>query len=151
MVNLVYYLKNLLFYIFHYFIIILTLGHCPLLLYYYINFRSSFFWKYMSFFFGISLSNPLFSVSLSIAYGLFYGKVFEILFITNQMRSSFSCFLNCSFWSSFKYICSKLFCMLKTFWLYLLCRFLPAFLLIFLAKDKNPQPFTSIQSFGRTK
>ena len=36
-------------------------------------------------------------------------------FISNQIASCFSCFLNCSFWSSFKCICSRLFSMIKTF------------------------------------
>ena len=114
MVHLVYSLTNLLFF------------DIPLL-YYCINLISSIilclFWRYIYFYLLWILWNFCNSTSN---------------FITNRITSSFYCFLNYSLWSSFKYISCKSFSINKKFWQYLPHTFLLIFLLILLAKDKNP-------------
>ena len=66
---------------------------------------------------------------------------FACNFITNQIIGCFCCFLNCPFWSSFNYICSRLLIKINiSVWLNL-----PHKLLFkFSAKDKNPWPSTNI-------
>ena len=63
-------------------------------------------------------------------------------FVTNYISSFFCCFLNCSFWSSFYCIRCRLFSTIKK--LLTIFIFIYKFLPMFLAKDKDPYPFTYI-------
>ena len=134
MVNMGYYLTNLLFF------------DIPLL-YYYIRYQIinnflSFFWRYMSFFRCFSI----FFISNCKSYFLWISWNFCNFIcncITNKITSCFYCFLNYSFWSSFKCICYILFSMIKIFLALFTTHiftytFLPKIFPIFLAKDKNP-------------
>ena len=99
------------------------------LLYYYINLISLiicwFFSRERYFSFCMSLSCPTFSSSFLTVSELFCSEFFWRFcdfissFITSQITSCFSSFLNWSFLSSFKCICSRLFYMIKKFLLYL--------------------------------
>ena len=110
MVDLVFYLINILFF------------GIPLL-YYYIHLWSSIISSlcsgdiYLSS--DIFLSNYIFSVSNLTVFELFYSEVlkgnFVTDFITSQITNCFNSFLNCSFWGSFKCICSRLVNMIKKF------------------------------------
>ena len=119
------------------------------LLYYYINLRSLItpylFSGNLFFSFLISLSNPVFSVSLSTVCGLLCGaclQIYDILAILLPIKSPIASagFLNYPFWSSFKRIWSRFWVWSISFCLYLLLNFLIMFLPkmfpMFLPKEK---------------
>ena len=104
MVDLVYYLRNLLFF------------DIPLL-YYHINFTSSLFFVFLPdiyiFFFRnlfIMLICNRFWVFLLWSFWGFCNFIID--FITNNISKSTQ-FLNCSFWDSFTCICSRLFAVIN--------------------------------------
>ena len=90
------------------------------------------------------LSSPMFSSSFVTVSKLFCGDFCNFIYnvISSKITSYFSCFLNCSFWSSVKWIFTDFLAWSRRFWLYLklklLLTFLPIFISIFLAKDNNP-------------
>ena len=121
-----YFLRNLLFF-------------DVVLIKYYSNLRSSIL-SFHQYFLGFCLLFVTFSK-------LFCCEVFD----TFVIPLTFCCLSNyhllllfLEFKSSFKCICSRLFSMINKFLVILL----PIFLLISLAKDKNPYPFTNIISLG---
>ena len=68
------------------------------------------------YFLAISLSCSIFVAIFVTVSELFSGKILEtfiINFMPSQITSCFYCFLNCSFWISFKYICSRLLSIMK--------------------------------------
>ena len=131
---------------FHYYATILILDHQCLLVF--LLDIICFF----RFFFIVLICKCLWIILLSIFWN---PPNFIANFIANQIASWFSCFLNCSFLKSFKWICSRFFSMITNFLAiftgYVFLIFLSIFLPIFLAKGKNPYPFTYIQSPGWTE
>ena len=134
MVSLVYCLTSLLFFDIS-------------LLYYYINLRSSMIFCLSSghtyLFFKcifIMLMFNCFETNLCWSFWDFHNSTSN--FITNQITNCFFCFLNCSFWDSFKCICSRLFGMFKTllalFTTPVFTYFFTNIFLILWVKDKNP-------------
>ena len=128
MVDLVYYLRNLLFF------------DIPLL-YYHINFTSSLFFVFLLdiyiFFFRnlfIMLICNRFWVFLLWSFWGFCNFIID--FITNNISKSTQ-FLNCSFWDSLRASVADYLLWSINFWLYILLIFLPIFLPIFWAKGKN--------------
>ena len=73
-------------------------------------------------------------------------------FITKKIARCFCSFLSYSFQSSFNCICCRLFSMIKTFLVVFSTQlFTDHFLPIFLAKGKNPEPFTNTQFLNWTE
>ena len=107
---------------------------------------------FFRFFFIVLICKCLWIILLSVFWN---PPSFIANFIANQITSWFSCFLNCSFWKSFKWIRSRFFSkitkFLAIFTTYVFLIFLSIFLPIFLAKGKNPYRFTHIQSPGWTE
>ena len=114
-------------------------------LYVYINPSSSIIYClfsgdiYLSF--GILASNPVSSVSdVLLEEDFCYFIAIQIIILLPIRSGRFSCFLNYPFYISFKYICSKLFSLIKeilaVFATFLL-RLFPVFLPILLAKKKS--------------
>ena len=105
MVDLMFFVL-LVFFIFHYYIIILISNHQYEFL--------SFFWRHTSLFrYSIIMLNIFYFICNSLWTSLWHrsGDVCNFMsnFMTNQITSCFSRLLNCSFWSIFKCICSRVF------------------------------------------
>ena len=122
-----------------------------LLLYYYINFRSLIICSLIpgGIYFSLDILSLFITVSESFCGEGFWNFCdFISNSVTNQITGYFCAFLNCSFWSSFKCTCSRLFSSIKKFLALLTTSvftyILPIFLLTYLAKDKNPHPFTNV-------
>ena len=82
-----------------------------------------FFWRCISFFrYLFTIYNCFWIILLWIFWNL---HNFISNCITNQITSCFSCFLNYSFWRSFKWICCRFFSMIKKFLLMFLAICLP--------------------------
>ena len=124
--------------------------------YYYINLR----WSIIFCLYSGDIYLPL-NISPSFVSGLFFCDVFETLVILSTIlfpiksRVASAVFSIAYFEAVLRASVADFLAWTRSFWLYLLLKFLltllPIFLPIFLAKDKNPYPFTNIQSLGWTK
>ena len=118
-----------------------------------------FFWIYTYIYIYIymylSLSFSLSCSSITVS-ELFFGDLCNLInsFITSQITSYFCCFLNCSFRGSFKWICSRLFGMIKKIlavfatqnFTDIFINIVPIFLVI-----NKKSLFTNIRSLGWTQ
>ena len=151
------YNKFILFFHFYFYFIFFYLFFDIPLLYHHINFTSSIifclsFWdKYFSL--GSSLSFSFVTV-----FALFCYKVSEIFVTLSEILlpikspAASASFLIALFKGDLSTSFGDCLAWWRIFWLYLplkiLLRFLPKFFIIFLARDKNPLPFTIVWSLG---
>ena len=138
---MVYYLKNLLFF------------DIPLLKYY-INLISSIIFCRSSGDTYLSLNASL-SCSFSTISKLFCCKMFEIFIILSASLLAPAIFSIAFFEMVLSASVADYLVWSKSFWMHLLLKllliFLPIIWPIYLAKDKNPEPFTNIRSLGYTQ
>ena len=109
-----YYLTSFSLLVFHCYIIIFILDHQWFL---------SFFWRYVSFFRNFYIKSIIFGFSFNCLWTILWLSSWDFCnffrhFITNQITNCFYYYLTCSCRSSFKCISSRLFSMIKKFWLY---------------------------------
>ena len=111
------------------------------LLYCYINLRSLIIWfiflRYIPFFWYFSIKSCIFCFTFNYFLNILWWKSWDYCnfvsnFIASQITICFCCFMNSSFWSSFKFICvADSLEWSKSFWMHLLFKLVLIFLPMF--------------------